>query len=44
MVGNQGKVVGIDCVPQLVEWSIKNMKKADKDLLDKDVVQLKGKR
>jgi protein-L-isoaspartate(D-aspartate) O-methyltransferase len=42
MSGPDAKVVGIDVVPELVAWSIQNMKKADKDLLDSGKVVLKG--
>jgi protein-L-isoaspartate(D-aspartate) O-methyltransferase len=43
LVGKGGKVIGIDYVPQLVEWSLKNVKKHDQDLIDSGTIQLKGK-
>jgi protein-L-isoaspartate(D-aspartate) O-methyltransferase len=33
MVGPRGKVIGIDCIPELVQWSIENVKKDNPDLL-----------
>jgi len=41
MMGPTGYVIGIDVVPQLVELSIQNMSKADKDLLESGKVTLK---
>jgi len=40
MVGEKGKVLGIDIVPELVEISVKNVKKDDPELL-KGVLDLK---
>ena len=34
MVGTSGKVVGIDHIKELVEWSESNVKKNNKDLLN----------
>lgn len=42
MVGENGRVVGIDVVPQLVEESIKNMNKDDPALLQSGRVTLEG--
>jgi len=41
MVGEGGKVLGIDVIPELVDWSMKNMKKNDGDLLEKGIVIIK---
>ncbi len=35
MVGEKGKVVGIDRLPHLVDWGIANIKKDKPDLLEK---------
>ena len=40
MVGPSGKVVGIDHIQQLVDWSISNVQKNHKDLLDSGRVKL----
>ncbi|KAL3794978.1 hypothetical protein ACHAWO_003384 [Cyclotella atomus] len=37
---NEGKVIGIDVIPQLVELSNVNMRKEDGDLLEEGVVEL----
>eukprot|EP01117_Protostelium_nocturnum_P001914 TRINITY_DN1250_c0_g1_i2.p1 TRINITY_DN1250_c0_g1~~TRINITY_DN1250_c0_g1_i2.p1 ORF type:complete len:224 (-),score=73.96 TRINITY_DN1250_c0_g1_i2:230-901(-) len=41
MVGPNGKVVGIDYIPELVEMSIKNVKKDDPTLLESGLLELK---
>jgi len=41
LVGDKGKVVGIDIYPDLVNKSIENVKKDQPDLLEKGVVELK---
>eukprot|EP01118_Nematostelium_gracile_P020043 TRINITY_DN957_c0_g1_i1.p1 TRINITY_DN957_c0_g1~~TRINITY_DN957_c0_g1_i1.p1 ORF type:complete len:243 (+),score=62.32 TRINITY_DN957_c0_g1_i1:69-731(+) len=40
MLGDGGSVLGIDVVPELVSWSVDNVKKTDGDLLDKGLVNL----
>lgn len=40
MVGSSGKVVGIDHIQQLVDWSISNVQKNHKDLLESGRVKL----
>ena len=40
MVGSSGNVVGIDHIQQLVDWSISNVQKSHKDLLDSGRVKL----
>jgi protein-L-isoaspartate(D-aspartate) O-methyltransferase len=40
-VGKTGKVIGIDVIPELIEWSKENVKKSHKDLLDEGRVELK---
>eukprot|EP00794_Sanderia_malayensis_P017705 gene17705-19474_t len=40
MVGNEGKIVAIDHIEELVRDSEKNIKKADKELLDKNIIKL----
>ena len=40
MVGPSGKVVGIDHIQQLVDWSTSNFQKNHKDLLDSGRVKL----
>ena len=40
MVGPSGKVVGIDHIQQLVDWSISNVQKNHKDLLESGRVKL----
>lgn len=42
MVGNTGKVVGIEHIPQLVEKSIDNIKNWNKHYLDNGVIKLIG--
>lgn len=37
---NNGKVYGIDVIPQLVELSKKNLRKQDGDLFDREIVQV----
>ena len=41
MVADQGKVIGIDIYPELVEQSIENVKKDHPELLEKGVVEIK---
>jgi protein-L-isoaspartate(D-aspartate) O-methyltransferase len=41
MMDDKGKVIGIDYIKPLVDWSIKNLKKSHGDLLEKRIVQLK---
>ncbi len=41
-VGEEGKVVGIDHIDGLVKDSEKNIKKANKELLEKNIVKLVG--
>ena len=42
MVGDEGKVVGIDHVKELVEWSKENLiKDGKKDFLDKQIIRMK---
>ena len=41
-VGDEGKVVGIDHIKNLVKDSEENIKKANKELLEKDIVKLVG--
>ena len=40
MVGNSGKVIGIDHIPELVEKSRQNIKRENSDLLDSGRVVL----
>ena len=40
MVGNSGKVIGIDHIPELVEKSRQNMKRGNADLLESGRVLL----
>eukprot|EP00112_Aurelia_sp_Birch-Aquarium-sp1_P003834 Seg1431.8 transcript_id=Seg1431.8/GoldUCD/mRNA.D3Y31 product=Protein-L-isoaspartate protein_id=Seg1431.8/GoldUCD/D3Y31 len=40
MVGEEGKVIGIDHIQDLVQDSVKNMRKKDRELLDKKIVEL----
>ena len=40
MMSGQGKVIGIDIVKPLVEWSKTNMAKSHKGLLESGVVKL----
>ena len=42
-VGDEGKVIGIDHIEELVNDSVKNVRKKDGDLLDKKTVELVGK-
>lgn len=42
MIGSGGKVIGIDYIPQLVDMSLKNVKKHDQDLIDSGTIELKG--
>jgi hypothetical protein len=39
---SDAKIIGIDYVPELVDFATKNMKKSNKDLLDSGKVELKG--
>jgi hypothetical protein len=39
-VGRTGKVIGIDIIPQLVEWSKQNLDKDDPDLRKSGVVNV----
>jgi protein-L-isoaspartate(D-aspartate) O-methyltransferase len=41
MMEDKGKVIGIDYVKPLVEWSIKNMRKSHGGLLEKGIIRLK---
>jgi len=41
MMGDKGKVIGIDYVKPLVDWSIKNMRKHHSDLLDNGIIRIK---
>jgi len=41
MVGKSGKVVGIDIIPELVDWSIQNMNRDDPNFIKSGRVQLK---
>jgi protein-L-isoaspartate(D-aspartate) O-methyltransferase len=41
LVGMTGKVVGIDCIPELVTLSIENVKKDDGDLFNNHVLTLR---
>lgn len=43
MVGENGKAVGIDHIPELVENSIENVKKDNPDLLNSQRVILESK-
>lgn len=40
--GNGGRVFGIDVIPELVEWSIENVKRSDPQLLESGVLNLRG--
>lgn len=40
MVGEQGRVHGIDHIPELVEQSVQNVNKGNADLFDSDVLKL----
>ena len=40
MVGNTGKVHGIDHIPQLVETSVNNLKKGNSELLSSGVLEM----
>uniref|UniRef100_A0A914BXB5 Protein-L-isoaspartate O-methyltransferase n=1 Tax=Acrobeloides nanus TaxID=290746 RepID=A0A914BXB5_9BILA len=40
MIGPNGKVVGIEHIPELVELSIKNIKKSDASLLENGVIKI----
>ncbi|VDP46153.1 unnamed protein product [Soboliphyme baturini] len=40
MVGPTGKAVGIEHIPELVKWSIDNVKRGNPELLDNGVVKL----
>ena len=42
MVGPRGKVIGVDHIPQLVEMSVKNVKKNNKKMLETGQLQLFG--
>ena len=42
-VGGEGKVIGIDHIHDLVQDSVKNMRRKDGELLDKKIVELIGK-
>jgi len=42
MIGNTGKVIGIDVIPELVDWSVENVKKDDPDLLTSGRIALKA--
>ena len=41
MVGEGGKVIGIDVIPELVQMALHNIKKHDNDLLDSKTVEIK---
>jgi len=43
MVGPKGKVVGIDVIPELVEFAIKNVKNDDPTLLSEGLIEFKVK-
>ena len=43
MVGNTGKAVGIDHIPELVRFSEDNIKSDHPELLESGVVELVGK-
>lgn len=43
LVGKSGKAVGIDHIPELVEYSIKNVMSDHPELLESGVVKLVGK-
>jgi len=42
MMEDKGKVIGIDVVKPLVEWSITNIKKSHGDLIEKGVIRIKA--
>lgn len=42
LVGDQGKVIGIDRIPELVEWGTNNIRKDSPQLLEKRVVEIRN--
>jgi len=42
MLGQGGIVVGIETIPEILDFSFSNMRKHDKDLLDSGIVILKS--
>lgn len=41
MVGEKGKVIGIDRIKELVEWGKQNVKKDSPELLEKGIVEIR---
>lgn len=42
MVGPTGKVIGVEHIPELIEASLRNISKGNKDLLDSGRVRIVG--